>query len=340
MPNRVMAVLTPLLVLAAAHVALGPPRRAGIDRDGAVDPDLRERLEQERPELVMLGSSHLNCGFDPDQFTALTGTKTVNFATPGANTAWHFTVLKNCILPARHHPKRLGILFVDTDLAEPGLGTRGWFKQFIDRYATNDEPVLDQLAYYQAVSPLSRVLLRYSSLYQRRDQVRDKFESEVKRAAFLARLPQAHIDEFTRRLFADEKLADDLATLRQLLAEEERSRERFAKSVDRSFLPHLVRLAEQGGMQLFFVRLQVRREIEGNATPEGLDEYMEELRAWLDARGIPLIDTTGRAPLHVEHYAQGNHLTPEGMAVLTAWLANTMEDMNADGSGASHPSSR
>jgi len=321
MANRVYAIVIPVLVLLAAHLVLGMPRPAGIDHGGPPNPDLRERIDAERPDLVMLGSSHLNCGFDPGRFTDATGVPTLNLATPGANTAWQYLVLKNCVLAAEHRPRRVGIWFIDTDLTQPGLGTRGWFKQFIDRYANPVEPLLDRIAYYQEANPLSRFLLRFSSLYQRREEVRDKVEAEVKRAAFLGRMPQASVDEVIRRTFADDRLADDLATVRQLIAERERASGAFAGRVDRSFLPHLVELAREAGIELVFVRLQVRRDLEPGPASPGLDRYLAELRAWLEARDIELIDTTGRAPLGVEHYGQGNHLTPEGMARLTDWLA-------------------
>ena len=55
-----------------------------------------------------------------------------------------------------------------------------------------------------------------------------------------------------------------------------------------------------------------------------LRAYIEQLRAYLNQRGVPLIDFTTESRLGEDLYVDGDHLSRAGRAVFTALLADSL----------------
>jgi hypothetical protein len=83
----------------------------------------------------------------------------------------------------------------------------------------------------------------------------------------------------------------------------------FDVQVNRSLLPELMRLAESAHIRLAFVRVQ--RRPAPNGPPEqsaALARYIEDLRAYVTARGASFHDDRGDPDQPLSVYADGDHL--------------------------------
>src|SRR3990172_9615862 len=73
------------------------PRAPGPAFDNQVRKLYINKLEADRPDMVMLGDSTLLDGVDPDRLSALTGIKVSSFDAPGSASAFCYLLFKNNI---------------------------------------------------------------------------------------------------------------------------------------------------------------------------------------------------------------------------------------------------
>ncbi|HWI16461.1 MAG TPA: hypothetical protein VNT81_01850, partial [Vicinamibacterales bacterium] len=96
----------------------------------------------------------------------------------------------------------------------------------------------------------------------------------------------------------------------------------FAANVDRSLLPEILRLAEQSGIKLAFIRAQ-RRPTEQGPPPQSdaLQRYVADLEAYLESRGVYFYDDWGDPDTPLSMYADGDHLNATGKVRYTERFA-------------------
>jgi hypothetical protein len=95
----------------------------------------------------------------------------------------------------------------------------------------------------------------------------------------------------------------------------------------------MLRLADEAGIQVVCVRFRTRRELSSVIASQGVPEvakqmipdYVRDLRTYLEARGVPLIDMSGEERLQLEHYADGDHLDEKlGKPLFTRLLSERL----------------
>ncbi len=105
-------------------------------------------------------------------------------------------------------------------------------------------------------------------------------------------------------LFAFEKLrpmADADMAVEQAQAD-------FAENLPTSILPELIRLAKSRGVKLAFVRVQRRPRPDGPPLQStALQQYVADLRAYLESEGALFIDDTGNPAFTLDWYKDGDH---------------------------------
>ena len=324
-----------LAVVIAANWMAAAPNWVAVERQRAVQPKHRERIERERPERVLLGDSILRGGVDPELLSRRLGERCLVVARGGSASAWWYLALKNLIAAAAHPVPEVAIVFRDHLLTEPGHRVSGRYRRAIDRIAGPSEPVLDRLAYLQGMDAFTYLLYRFVPLYQRRESLREAVDSALKdglvgRALGLA---PGGADAAIGRVFAAERLEPGAWGLRQAEAEAPGSEAAwdFAARLPGSFLPEMLRVADERGIRLLFVRAKRRRDLAPGAEPPALRAYVADLEAWLAERGSPLVDFSRDPRLRPEHYADGDHLAPAGRAVFTEMLAEALLDLRSGG---------
>ncbi|MBN1270356.1 MAG: hypothetical protein JXB04_12265 [Kiritimatiellae bacterium] len=318
-----------LAVVAVATMLCGPPRKNVLEHGAGICLDHAERVDEHQPEMILLGNSLLERGVDVGEFSRATGMKTMAIAQPGSATAYWYLILKNVLPAAVHRARTVAVFFPDDLLTRPSFRVRGRHDKRIDRLAGANEEVLDRLAYLNDLTMPLRFFGRRWSLFQKRDRCADVLEWFVKErlARRLLGLRRRGADHAIRRVFAEKNLDPQLATLRQINAEAapDKSAYDFARRVDDSFLPEMIRLSREHGYQLVFIRMKARRDCVPGREPPELTRYVADLRAYLAEQEVPLLDFSDDQRIQEQHYANGNHLKGEGRRLFTAILAEALK---------------
>ena len=89
----------------------------------------------------------------------------------------------------------------------------------------------------------------------------------------------------------------------------------FAAAVGASFLPHLLEIAHDKGIQLVFYEVKRRPRPDGSPGEESRtsEEYGRALRAYVEKAGARLFDETNEADVTLDFYGSGDHVAPAMM---------------------------
>ena len=299
-----------VLMLEAAMIL--QPSEQGPEKRRTLSATFRKELGVTAPEVVFLGNSVLAYSTDASLFTELSGRRAFCVSRGGSASAWWYLALKNVILKTPERPQWVVVFFRDRVLTDPGFRTTGQYKRAIDEIATSREPILDRLAYRGTMNSVTYFLLRHCPLYQRRDAIKRRIDSHIKKkaTALLGGTGSGDAYRALRRVFAETNMDDRLLTMSQLTAEARLTREdgRFAEQLSRSFLPHMIALARENEVRIAFVRMKRRRDAATNREPAALRSYMQALRTYLAENGAPLVDFTQDPRITLDLYGAGDHL--------------------------------
>jgi hypothetical protein len=244
--------------------------------------------------------------------------------------------MKNVLATAPKRPAVVVLGFRSVFLTEPDYRTQGRYRRRIDYFATQDEPLLDELAYFRTLGPAELFAMRHWSVWQQREELRTATETWFKDelAARVVGLEPAVLRGAVERVFADENKRAEAVNAAQQQAEiiVERPHFDFPAQLERSFLPEIVRIAREAGIKLVLVRLPTRTTAEND--PQSLPAwhrdwmpgYEADLFAWLAEQGVGALDFEGDPRIPVDWFARGDHLGEEpGQAEFTKILAAALE---------------
>jgi hypothetical protein len=128
-------------------------------------------------------------------------------------------------------------------------------------------------------------------------------------------------------VFGDQNMKFEVVNARQLAADDARHAASFdfPAIVEDSFLPSMIQLCQDAGVELILVRLKRRAMAEGGRERAELAPYLADLQAYLDRAGVTLIDFSYDPRITIEHFAIGDHLDRErGAPVFTRLLAERL----------------
>jgi hypothetical protein len=278
-------------------------------------------LAAEKPELVLLGNSMLGEGIDDRQFAELTGKSVYKLQYGGSASAWWYLALKNLVAKSETPPRYVLLFFRDEFLTEPEFRVTGAYSLVIQSIATEqDQPVLERLAYNRDLSLEETVFEKFAPLYKHRNEMGSEFDHLIRQqiAGPLTSADAEEINAAINRVFADEKLDPIQFHQQQIAAEKTQGRDPydFEKNVGRSFLPLIIQVAEQHGIQLVMVRVKRVTIAQGNPQSPELSSYIASLQSYLNDHQIPLWDFTGDERIRVEHFGSGDHLNRDTGRVL------------------------
>jgi hypothetical protein len=321
-----VALFACLVCLLAFGVEL--PRAAEASRAE----ELRARIESAQADTVLVGNSMLGEGVDEALFVEKLGLPAVKLSHGGSASAYWYLMTKNVVLGAEPRPRRLVLFFRDHFLTDPTYRVEDRYRTAIEGLAEGDEPLLEERAYIP-VEPLRAVpgIGRLEAL-RGREKLRLGFERAVREGAVGALGPAGGADGALARVFADENMRARDATARQLAAEEARdgSLFEFDAQLPKSFLPEIVALCRTDGVELVLVRVKRRRDLVAGSEPAEVVRYMDALRAYLAAEGVPLVDFTNDPRIEARHFGVGDHLNAEaGRPLFTQMVAEALRALDA-----------
>ena len=263
-------------------------------------------LRQAQPEFLIIGDSMAGIRVDPRHLSRLTGRSVAGLFQQGSPVAFWYLQLKNLVIGNGLTKVRGVVLFFRDDQLTTQVEVNG---PVLDRVARDYEPELDRILAAHRLGAFSDVHRTARAAYQF-DLTRVWLEPRLTRApaavAAAPLTPAELLDAVNTEIFALDKLRTfEAADLPQ--AQEESLD--FDEQVNLSLLPEIIRLAASANIRLAFVRVQRRPLPDGPpAQSAALARYIEDLRAYLTARGASFHDDRGDPNQPLSVYADGDHL--------------------------------
>lgn len=321
------------IILIVTSILLPPsygltfPRKPGPVTDKQVRTNHLQYLEQNQPQIVIIGDSTLALGLDPEALSQQTGKSVYSIAIPGSASALWYLILKNNIAESGYKPEYVLILFRDSILTAPGYRVHGSYFKLVDEYARRNEPLFIQYSFVNLMNPLEIAAEKYFPLFVVRTQIRNGIDAGIR---YL--LPPIFgcdencVDYSLGDIFAGadlepKALVDAVGAAESYLYTPDQLD--FASQVDRSYLPEMIRIAKESGIQIVFVRVKV--EAADSSVDPKLAAYLEALRAYLKEQDVHLLDYGEDPRLTHELFRDVIHLNEKGRDVFTQMVADGMK---------------
>ncbi|MCC7118434.1 MAG: hypothetical protein IT310_07920 [Anaerolineales bacterium] len=301
------------------------PRPPGPALDKQIRFNYLEDVETLRPEIVLMGDSTLGASTNVDELARQTGQSMYQIGIPGSASALWYLILKNDLAPATYHPKYLIVVFRNSLLTAPGYRVHGSYFDLLDEYADREEPLLLQNSYLNFMNPLEVLAEEYLPLYVARSNVRQAIDRHVRYfSPALFGCNQNCTDLALAELFqgADfepQALTDAIGAAESYLYTPERLD--FADQVGKSYLPEMIRMAQENNIQLIFVRVKVKT----NADDPRVAAYVNDLADYLSQNHAILLDYGADARLTSDLFLDAIHLNAKGREVFTPILAQDLK---------------
>jgi hypothetical protein len=279
----------------------GPRKRDPFDAVRVSD------LRYLQPGSVVIGDSMAGSRIDERRLGELAGKPVAPLLQPGSGSAFWYLALKNWVIPSGITPRLVLIFFRDGNLTDVMFRLDQQFRWALDQAALDREDELDAVI-RRRLGPLQQARIATEQAIGV-DRARTRLEPAL--AAFPA---WVMIPSRRRRAELTTQLNErfGLDHLRRMEAADVEAAEpdvNFARDVDRSVLPLMLRDARQAGLTLCFVRVQ-RRPIANRPPPQspGLRRYIDSLRSYVTEQGAFFHDDTGDPAMTLDLYADGDHL--------------------------------
>jgi hypothetical protein len=296
----------------------GPRERAPFAADRIPD------LQRLQPGYVVIGDSMAGTRVDERRLIELTGVQVAPLLQPGSGSAFWYLALKNWVIASGIRPRMILVFFRDANLTDVMFRLDDQFRWSLDYAALDREDALDAVV-ARRLGPLHR-LRRAVEGVTRAEEVRRDVEPAI------AAWPVERIMSSRRRQAEfmtgmNERLGLD--HLRTMEAADIQSGDDgpfdFAGDVDDSVLPLMLEDARKAGLTICFVRVQ-RRPSANRPPPQSpaLRRYVDDLRAYVTARGAIFHDDTGDPALTLDLYEDGDHLARRARRFYTENLYNRL----------------
>ncbi len=292
------------------------------------DERIRE-IEVSRPNFVLIGDSTLEEGVDQSLLTQTLGEETYKMSVPGSATAAWYLVMKNIVMASTHHPKYVVILFRDTMLTVPYFRTTGRYLELLDDYATDNEPVLTEIAFVSQMNPVEKFAEQYLPLYGMRWEIRARLDRRLRYTVpSLVGCPKECADGSMLSIFGREL---DMTALNQMLDDSVDSlytpdEMDFDRHINKSFLPALMELAQKNDVTLVFVRTGTLNYPSSETEPLALKKYIKALNSYLTSYdNVYFLDFAHDPRIDFSFFVDSVHFNAHGKELFTPILANELQ---------------
>ncbi len=326
-------ILTIIMIAASAilprRYEMTYPRDPGPALDRQVRTNYLEAIEEKHPQIILLGDSTLNLGVDVDSLAQQTGKSVYSMGIPGSASALWYLLLKNSIADASYKPETVLVVFRDTILTAPGYRVHGSYFDLVDEYAGRNEPVFIQKSFVNLMNPLEIAAEKYFPLYVSRADLRNSIDTHVRYfAPPLFGCDEDCTDYALGEIFAGadlepKALVDAVGAAEAYLYTPDQLN--FDAQIERSFLPDMIRIADENNIQLIFVRIKV----ETHEPDAELNAYIASLTSYLNENHALVLDYGNDPRLSHEFFRDSIHLSDEGKVLFTQILANGLNELFA-----------
>lgn len=304
------------------------PRDIGPHFDTHIRQTYINLLNEQQPDILFFGDSMLAPAVDDEFIAAQIGEKVSTVSLPGtASTIWYL-IIKNNIVLAEHKPKYLVVFFRDTMMTLPGYRVTGRYFELIDEFASPNDTMLIERAYINQMSPLEKIFERYFPLYSSRWTIRQSLDHYIRYPLgnSLLDCDKTCMDYAMEVVFGEGNLditflsdaigaADDYLYTQEALD--------FKGQIDSTFLPEIIRLCRENGIQLVLVRMPILRYYDPATRPPGLENYVQDFSIYLKENNVPFLDFDQK-DMPPEFFADTLHLNEQGKTRFTEQLTESL----------------
>ena len=304
------------------------PGQAGPGFDAAVDMTHRDEIAREKPEIVLLGDSMVEENLIPAAFSEALGRKVYTVSYPGSASAMWYLSVKNNILASPHKPKALILLFRDSTLTTPYYRVNGNFIPALDLLAGTNETVLLQRSYLTRINPLEKFARTYLPIFTFGAQAQSMVDivARYRLSHSLLHCGKRCVDTAFLNIFSFRTLAppaaDDPVAREETILYTDGALD-FYSRVDDSYLPEIIRMCRENGIQLILVRGKTISFV-GIPEPIGLSGYMQELEIYLTENSVRYADLEPDSRLGTAEFIDRFHVIPEARGTYTQMLAEAV----------------
>jgi len=278
-------------------------------------------IENDQPELVLIGDSTLAESIDQEYLTELLGIETYKIGNHGSASAVWYLILRNNIAVSAYKPKHIVLFFRTSILTTPEFRTTGKYEIFINEAATPDDTLMLEYAYLNHMNSFEKWFDQYVTPYAYRSKVRSSIENVIKYQALqkVLGVDRGEIIVAMDTVFGEADIAQLSAMITSAdsyLLEDQRLD--FNAQLNKSFLPEIIRISQENNIQLTLVYTKTVNSNETEETRALLKSYMANLTQYLSQNNVEFMDYSNDErvldsffvdPLHMN--ADGRHLFTE-----------------------------
>jgi hypothetical protein len=183
------------------------------------------------------------------------------------------------------------------------------------------------------MNPLEKFALTWFPLYSSRTQVTDLVDYYARNmlpALFLSSCREDCLDKAHAIIFHIDNVVPEFQEAALVTDEEFLFTSRamdFKGQVNQSFLPEIIRLCKENGIQLILVHERTLLFPSAAAEPKALQQYKRDLAEYLKANDIPLLDFSYDPRLPAEYFTDVLHMNATGKAAFTQLLADALKPL-------------
>ena len=296
--------------------------------------DYRTQIEKAGAEIVVVGDSAIR-ELNADYFSQILGKKTLIFSAPATGSAYWYLFLRHQILQVENPPQMVFFFFRTVTLTVPGYLTNGSYRARLEETATNSDADVYALAIAADENPLLRLPERYIPLFAYRSEIYQSSVTQVRNwlPGLLLDCDDTCVDngfdqvfdEYNINAFLWEELVRNLDS-----SLDHPENYDFTARVGDSFLPLMLRDAEQAGITPVFIRVKYRAQAEGEADSAEMIAYQQALRAYIEENGGVYMDLKEEDQLTADMYRDGIHLAydeaPGATVIIAQFIRSRLGD--------------
>lgn len=311
-----------------ARYDIAYPRDVQPQFDNYIRRKYAKDIDEQKPDIVLLGDSMLYPAINLEVLSQQLDKRVMGIGLPGsASTLWYL-IAKNNILETQTPPKYLVILFRDSMMTVPGYRVTGRYFEQIDEFAGPKDGELVKKAYINQMNPLEKVAEAWFPPFGSRWSIRQGLDARI-RYTMPRQLgcDQPCMDNAMGVVFGDMNmdpnfLSDALAAADDYLYS--KTALDFDQQVGESFLPDLIQITRERGVQLVLVQMRILRFAAPGSEPPALREYNEKLAEYLAANNVIYFDYSRETLLGREQFDDPLHMNDAGQVIFTDMLAEDL----------------
>lgn len=316
-------------VVIPAHYDTPYPRDVKPQFDKYIRRKYAQDIDEKKPDIVLLGDSMLYPAVNEAVLSERLDKSILSISLPGsASTLWYL-ITKNNILDTKSPPKYLAVFFRDSMMTVPGYRVTGRYFEQIDEFAGPKDAELVKKAYLNQMNPLEKFAEAWFPPFGSRWNIRQAVDARLRYTlpARFAGCSEPCMNNAMEIVFGEMNmdpnfLSDALAAADDYLYSEEALD--FDQQVGDSFLPELIQMTRERGVQLILVQMRIMRFDTPGSEPPLLRPYNDALTAYLAANGVIYLDYARVASLTWDHYSDGLHMNESGKAIFTDMFAEDL----------------